>query len=231
MATSTAITLAGATGLTGSFSLKSILTSPHPFDLTVLARRAVAETPGATNKLTTRLYDDLFEAPKGEQNIAKPGGVYVSCLGTTRAKAGGTAQQEKIDLDLNRDLAARARKDGAETAILVSSSGANATSYSFYLKIKGQLEEDIKGMGFSHVVILRPGFLLGQRPEKRVIEGAAQSVFRFLGKFSSEAYDVGDAIAQLAAHPPAEKVTVLYDAEIAAYGKQYRDSKAQSGSK
>lgn len=39
----------------------------------------------------------------------------MSCLGTTRAKAGGTAEQEKLDLGLNKDLATRAKKDGAST--------------------------------------------------------------------------------------------------------------------
>lgn len=39
--------------------------------------------------------------------------MYVSCLGTTRAGAGGFEQQKKIDLDLNRDLAKKAREDGA----------------------------------------------------------------------------------------------------------------------
>lgn len=43
------------------------------------------------------------------------GGIYVSCLGTTRADAGGTAEQEKVDLGLNKDLATRAKKDGAST--------------------------------------------------------------------------------------------------------------------
>ncbi|KAK8849436.1 hypothetical protein IAR55_004768 [Kwoniella newhampshirensis] len=234
MTTTTAVTLAGATGLTGGFSLKSILTSPHAFDLTVLTRRSLSDTPTPINpstKLTTRLYNDLFTAPTDEHSIAQPGGIYISCLGTTRAKAGGTAQQEKIDLDLNRDLAARAKKDGADTMILVSSGGASATSRSFYLRIKGQLEEDVKVMGFGHVVILRPGFLLGERPEKRFFEGLAQPVFRFLGKFSSEATNVGAAIAYLAANPPSEKLSVLYDAEIVSCAKQYHEAKAQSGSK
>lgn len=47
--------------------------------------------------------------------------------------------------------------------ILVSSGGANASSYMAYPQMKGQLEEDVKAMNFDHCVILRPGLLVGQR--------------------------------------------------------------------
>jgi len=39
----------------------------------------------------------------------------VSCLGTTRAAAGSTKNQERIDLDLNRELAQKAKHDGVDT--------------------------------------------------------------------------------------------------------------------
>lgn len=47
--------------------------------------------------------------------------------------------------------------------VLVSSGGANATSFMAYPQMKGQLEEDVKAMGFDHCVILRPGLLIGER--------------------------------------------------------------------
>ena len=39
----------------------------------------------------------------------------MSCLGTTRAAAGSTKNQERIDLDLNRELAQKAKHDGVDT--------------------------------------------------------------------------------------------------------------------
>lgn len=44
--------------------------------------------------------------------------------------------------------------------ILVSSMGANATSWFAYPKMKGQLEDDVKALGFERTVILRPATLL-----------------------------------------------------------------------
>ncbi|WRT69411.1 uncharacterized protein IL334_006397 [Kwoniella shivajii] len=231
------ITLVGATGLTGTEALKSILSSSHPFNLTVLTRRSLPQTPPSSNSqtsLNTRLYTNLFDAPTDGQKIAEQGGIYVSCLGTTRATAGGTANQEKVDLDLNRDLAKKAKEDGAETMILVSSGGADHTSRFFYMRIKGQLEEDIKAMGFKKVIILRPGALLGERTENRTGEWLMQGAFKGLKKIgmnynmSTYADDVGACIAQLAANPPSENVLTLTDDKIVSYAKQFKQSNSSS---
>jgi len=116
MSTPTPVTLVGATGLTGSAALSHLLkTKSHAFDITTLARKAISVQP-ASNPQTTythNIVSDLFDAPK--QQVAKVGGVYVSCLGTTRATAGSFEAQEKLDLGLNADLAKRAKADGAET--------------------------------------------------------------------------------------------------------------------
>ncbi|WVQ79500.1 hypothetical protein IAT38_001599 [Cryptococcus sp. DSM 104549] len=236
----TAVTIAGATGLTGSHTLTSLLLSPSPLSITALVRRAIeapATPVNALTKLNTRIVPDLFEVPKAEEKVGAQGGVYISCLGTTRAKAGGTAEQEKLDLFLNRDLAKRARDDGAETMILVSSSGASASSSFFYTKIKGQMEEAVKEMGFAHTVILRPGLLLGDRTESRPTEAVAQFLFKGFKKIglpvdsiAIDGADVGACIAHLAVHPPQEKVVTLGDHEIIAYAKQYRESQ-QAASK
>ena len=178
------VTLLGATGLTGSKALEAFVKSKKtPFAITTIARKAI-EAQQAGNSQTTfthKLVPNMFDAPK--ETVGTSGGVYVSCLGTTRAAAGGLEAQEKIDLVLNRDLATKAKADGAKTVrpsfstmsveieiawhsyqlILVSSGGASATSRFPYPKMKGQLEEDVKALKFDHCIILRPGMLLGQR--------------------------------------------------------------------
>ena len=115
MAIPTPVTLVGATGLTGSATLTALLASHHPFDITTLARKAISART-ATNPQTTfthSIVSDLFEAPSS--TVGEAGGVYISCLGTTRATAGGVKEQEKLDLGLNRDLAKRAKDDGVDT--------------------------------------------------------------------------------------------------------------------
>lgn len=116
MSTAIPVTLVGATGLTGAEAYKALLKSKSSaFAVTTLARKALpAETPAnAASTTTPKQFNDLFDAPKGQ--VAIRGGVYVSCLGTTRGIAGGVEQQRRIDLDLNRELAQKAKEDGAST--------------------------------------------------------------------------------------------------------------------
>lgn len=49
-----------------------------------------------------------------------------------------------------------------------------------YPKMKGELEERVKALGFQRTVILQPGLLIGAREESRTAEGIAQSLFKGL---------------------------------------------------
>jgi hypothetical protein len=110
------ITLLGSTGLTGNATLHTLLMSPkQAFSITTFSRSA-PKVPIAISKQTThnsRTFADLADAVN--EQVGTPGGVYATCLGTTRAQAGGFEQQRKIDLELNRDLARKAKADGCTT--------------------------------------------------------------------------------------------------------------------
>ncbi|ORY35005.1 putative endoplasmic reticulum protein [Naematelia encephala] len=223
MSKATPITIVGATGLTGHAAFTSLLSSIHPFAVTALTRRPLdaptSLSPGST--YTNKVYPDLFDAPK--ETVAEPGGIYVSCLGTTRAAAGGLEKQEKIDVFLNCELAEKAKKDGADYLLLVSSGGSSPTSHFPYSRMKGTVEENVKRLGFKHCVILRPGLLMGTRTEMRVPEWTFQKIFGGLktigapvGSLCIDGTDVGKCIAYLAANPPDEPVTILNNSQIIA---------------
>jgi uncharacterized protein YbjT (DUF2867 family) len=112
------VTLVGATGLTGSATLKALLQSLSPSNVTAITRRPLAApvAPASTatifeNKVLELAHDKA--ATWGE--ISKPAGAFISCLGTTKAAAGSLENQEKIDVFLNKALAEKAKADGAET--------------------------------------------------------------------------------------------------------------------
>ena len=108
------IILIGATGLTGAATLSALLRTKTALDITTIARKAINPDPAShpDTVYSHNFVTDLFEAPSGD--VGKKGGVYISCLGTTRGSAGSFAEQEKLDLGLNRDLANKAKKDGSE---------------------------------------------------------------------------------------------------------------------
>lgn len=107
-----------------------------------------------------------------------------SALGTTARIAGSFAAQRKIDYDLNLALAKSAKAAGVNTYVLISTSGASPTSKIPYARMKGELDEAVKAIGFEHVIILKPGLLVGSREDSRPGEFMGRSMATFLGKIS-----------------------------------------------
>jgi len=114
---------------------------------------------------------------------AKPS-ILFSALGTTKAQAGSFENQRKIDYDLNLALAKSAKEAGVDTYVLISSAGSSSASRIPYSKMKGELEDAVKALGFKHTVIFRPGLLIGEREDSRALEFGLQSVANLMGKIS-----------------------------------------------
>jgi len=68
--------------------------------------------------------------------------------------------------------------------VLISTSGASASSRFAYPKMKGELEDAVKTLDFEHVVILRPGLLVGEREDSRPLEAVFRGVAGVLGSVS-----------------------------------------------
>jgi uncharacterized protein YbjT (DUF2867 family) len=110
-------------------------------------------------------------------------------LATTRAAAGGFENQYKLEHDLNIELAKAAKQAGTKIYVLISSGGASPTSMFPYLKIKGEIEEHVKEIGFEHTIILRPGLIFGSREESRPTEAVFRLVAGGLGRLHSSLKD------------------------------------------
>lgn len=115
---SLSITLVGGTGLTGSATLLALLQSQSPINLSAITRKTTPAPVAVTNPATTynnRTFTKLADSISSSEGVGPSGGVFISCLGTTRGAAGGFEKQKEIDLYLNRDLVTKAKSDGAKT--------------------------------------------------------------------------------------------------------------------
>lgn len=122
-------------------------------------------------------------------SLNPPSSILFSALATTRAAAGGFDKQYKLEHDLNVELAAAAKKAGTKVYVLISSSGASAGSRIAYSKMKGEIEDHIKELGFDQMVILRPGLIAGNREESRMGEAVIRKVAAGLGMISTHLKD------------------------------------------
>ena len=144
----------GATGATGK-DLVDLLLQDSAFDaIHVFVRRPLAISDPM---IQTHIVDfDQIDSWKS----AIQGDVLFSCLGTTLRAAGSQEAQWKVDYDYQFNVAKAAHENGVPTLVLMSSMGANPRSSAFYMKMKGQLEEAVRLLGFSNTIIVRPPSLI-----------------------------------------------------------------------
>ena len=73
---------------------------------------------------------------------------------------------EEVDFGLVIKLAKMALDVGIKDMSVISSVMADKNSLNHYLKIKGEMEEEIKKLSFNKINIFRPSHLLGERENK-----------------------------------------------------------------
>ncbi|KAF2802228.1 NAD dependent epimerase/dehydratase family protein-like protein [Mytilinidion resinicola] len=175
----TSAVLAGSTGRVGSHILTTLLALPSISAVFAYTRRDLAHL--TSHKLTPLQSLSPTDWPSLFPTSPPPQ-LFLSGLGTSKAAAGSFENQYKIDHDLNLALATAAKHAGADTYVLISAVGASATSRFAYNRMKGELEEAVKALGFEHTVIVRPGLIVGQRESAGAAEVVLRSVANGLGK-------------------------------------------------
>lgn len=78
-----------------------------------------------------------------------------------------------------------AKEAGTKVYVLISSANANKASNIAYTRMKGEIEEDVKALGFERTVILRPGLISGTREESRPLEAGIRFIAGWAGKVHS----------------------------------------------
>jgi uncharacterized protein YbjT (DUF2867 family) len=164
----------GATGLIGNLLVNKLLIDDRYKSVKVFSRRST----GINNQKLDEHIVDFDEIENWRHNIT--GDELYSAMGTTIRKAKSTSIQYKVDVTYQYEVAKAASENGVSSYFLVSSSGANAKSKLFYMRIKGELEEKVKQLSFNKIRIFRPSLLLGERPEKRFGEKAAENILKIV---------------------------------------------------
>ncbi|KAG8631918.1 hypothetical protein KVT40_001058 [Elsinoe batatas] len=196
--------LAGGTGLVGSNILKTLGLHAGIDSIYALGRR---DFPSSEVGAFAFKFKPLIASESSQwgsllspelKSKGSSSFIFFSALGTTRAQAGGLETQRKVDHELPVSLAksfvaehGSAAEGKKSVFVLISSSGANPSSFFAYPKMKGETEEEVKALlkkvgsthGLDHVVILRPGLIVGTRREKdsRPAEWVLRKIATFAG--------------------------------------------------
>lgn len=165
--------IVGATGLIGKNLVNILLNHPEYKEVLILVRKKLA----LSHPKLTQLLVDFDQIQNYEVDIK--GDVLFSCLGTTKKQTPDELQYRKIDHDYPIAISMIALKNGAQQMHVVSAPGANASSSIFYLKLKGETEDDLKKIGIPSLNFYQPSLLTG-RTESRPMETVFATIFKFI---------------------------------------------------
>jgi uncharacterized protein YbjT (DUF2867 family) len=185
----------GATGLVGREAVQALLADPACTEVLAVTRRPTGVSdPKFREKVVD--FERLEAALAGEESAQ----VAVCCLGTTRKQAGSQAQFRHIELDYSLAFARAAKAAGVRHFLVVTALGADAKSLVFYNRVKGELEQALRALGFPALTIVRPSLLVGDRQERRLGEKLAEPVMRLLPRSlrGIEVAKIGRALATYA---------------------------------
>lgn len=168
--------LIGATGATGKELLTLLLNDNRYEEVAIFVRHTIELQH---EKLKVHVID--FNAPETWLHLVT-GDVLFSCLGTTLSAAGSKNKQWEIDYGYQYEFAKSATANSVSNYVLVSASNADVTSFFFYSKMKGTLEEAVKSLSFSKLVIMRPP-ILNRADSERTLEVVGVKVLTFMNRF------------------------------------------------
>jgi uncharacterized protein YbjT (DUF2867 family) len=168
----------GATGLVGSNLVQRLILDDDFSKIIVFSRRKLSVE---NEKLETIITD--FSNLKKISELVK-GDVFFSTLGTTKKKAGSIKAQREVDFSYQLEFAQIAKKNNFQHYVLISSAGANAKSSNAYLKMKGELEDEVIKLSFPRISIIQPSLLLGERSDFRIGEKLGELILPLVTSLS-----------------------------------------------
>ncbi len=162
--------MAGATGLVGRECVR-VLSN----DVTVALVRALVRHPLPPENVGARVRECRtdFDQLHNHQDWFQVDWVFCA-LGTTMRAAGSPEAFRRVDYEYPLAIAKLALSRGASHFLLVSAIGANPRSTFFYNRVKGELEDAVRALGYRSLTIARPSLLLGKRQEWRFGEELAK---------------------------------------------------------
>ena len=179
--------LAGASGFVGTRVLDALLDAPEVARVLAVTRRPLGrEHPRLANRIVQ--FDHLERQLAGLKCQ-----VAFCCLGARLGERDGAGNEavRRVDLGYTLAFARAAKAAGAARFVVISAAGADVAAKSDYLRVKGELEQMLAGLGFGALDILQPAMVLGWPREMRAADVVRRAVMPLVNPFL-----VGERAAQ-----------------------------------
>ena len=129
----------GATGLVGKELIFELLEDQRFLKVKAIVRNPLPLSHSKLDQVILKDYSNLDSIASQLSADA-----YFCCIGTTIKKAGSQDAFRKIDFDIPLKIAKLAESLQVPTLVVISSIGASATTANFYLRTKGEMEQEVR---------------------------------------------------------------------------------------
>lgn len=153
---SVSVVMLGATGAVGTQALKALLLMPSIHQVTTLGRRPVSKI---SSELVQQFNIDIFKPDSYLKHLPNHQ-VAICTLGVGEPSKVSREAFVKIDKLAVLDFAKACKEAGVQHFELLSSVGISAQSSTFFLRIKGELVEELKALHFDRLSIFQPSMIL-----------------------------------------------------------------------
>jgi uncharacterized protein YbjT (DUF2867 family) len=150
------VVMLGATGAVGNIAAMTMVQSPLLSKLTLLGRRVVENI---TAEIVNQHVIDISSSAT-YSHLLIGHDTAVCTLGVGQPSKVRREEFVRIDKEAVIEFAKSCKHAGVRHFILLSSVGVNSGSNSFYLRIKGQLEDELKTLKFNHLSLFHPSMIM-----------------------------------------------------------------------
>jgi len=174
----------GATGAVGSALVRELLASSRCAGVTILTRRSTgmfASVPGG-GKLTQRVVDmDRVDLQAREPAAGCDAAFCTMGIGQPRKVPREVFW--KVDVEYATAFGRACKDAGVRHLSLLGALGANPRSSTYYLRVKGAVEERLQGLGFARLSLFRPSVLVTEKLRYGFQDWLTQRLFPWASRF------------------------------------------------
>lgn len=152
------IVMLRASGAVGGHALQTLLQHPSIDHITILGRTLIPNL-NSENIGIIQHKIDIFEVNTYQQFVERHT-TAICTLGVGEPSKTNKEDFIKIDKTAVLNFAKVCKESGINHFELLSSVGANASSSSFYLKVKGELIVELESLNFDRLSIFQPSMIL-----------------------------------------------------------------------
>ena len=153
------VVMLGASGAVGGAVVNTLLAMPQLTRLTLLGRREIALPSSASSSVVAQHVIDI-DATDTWAKLVAGHDCAVCTFGVGESTKVSKAVLMHIDRDVVIAFATICKQAGVKHFEMLGSVGANAQSRSFYLRVKGELQDALIALNFERLSLFQPSMIL-----------------------------------------------------------------------